>query len=156
MYCLNKDGNGACMTNSIDLICNSISLIQPDGSIQPFTGTVGGIDAASVAQLALHTSQIAQNTNSISSLVVSTNHTFASQRGLINANTASIAIINKATLGLSDVDNASDVNKPLSTATQTALNLKADATSLNKTGVGVANDDHASDLNKPISTATQH
>lgn len=32
----------------------------------------------------------------------------------------------KAEIGLSEVDNTSDLNKPVSTATQTALNLKAD------------------------------
>ena len=31
-------------------------------------------------------------------------------------------------VGLSNVDNISDINKPISTATQTALNLKSDAT----------------------------
>jgi hypothetical protein len=35
--------------------------------------------------------------------------------------------VTKAQVGLSDVDNTSDVNKPISTATQTALNLKYDA-----------------------------
>lgn len=35
------------------------------------------------------------------------------------------AAAQKVTLGLGDVDNTSDVNKPISTATQTALNLKA-------------------------------
>lgn len=34
----------------------------------------------------------------------------------------------KAQVGLSNVDNTSDANKPVSTATQTALNLKADKT----------------------------
>ena len=33
--------------------------------------------------------------------------------------------ITKANIGLSNVDNTSDVNKPISTATQNALNLKA-------------------------------
>jgi len=37
----------------------------------------------------------------------------------------------KAQIGLGNVDNTSDANKPISTATQTALNAKADTTSLN-------------------------
>jgi hypothetical protein len=37
--------------------------------------------------------------------------------------------LDKAAVGLSNVDNTSDVNKPISTATQTALNLKADLAS---------------------------
>jgi hypothetical protein len=32
--------------------------------------------------------------------------------------------LNKAAVGLSNVDNTSDLNKPISTATQTALNNK--------------------------------
>lgn len=38
--------------------------------------------------------------------------------------------LNKAAVGLGDVDNTSDANKPISTATQTALNAKADTSSL--------------------------
>ena len=41
-----------------------------------------------------------------------------------------IVIINKADVGLSNVDNTSDLNKPISTLTQTALNLKADKSGL--------------------------
>ena len=41
----------------------------------------------------------------------------------------------KADIGLSNVDNTSDANKPISTATQTALNLKANLASPGFTGV---------------------
>ena len=61
----------------------------------------------------------------------------------------------KADVGLSNVDNTSDVNKPISSATQTALNLKLDSASFTKSGIGLGNVDNTSDLNKPISTATQ-
>jgi hypothetical protein len=72
--------------------------------------------------------------------------------------------LNKAAVGLSNVDNTSDANKPVSTATQTALDLKADLASPTFTGtvsgitkamVGLGNVDNTSDANKPISTATQ-
>lgn len=79
--------------------------------------------------------------------------------------------LTKSDVGLSNVDNTSDLNKPISTATQTALNAKentitAGTTSqyfrgdktfqtLNKTAVDLGNVDNTSDLNKPISTATQ-
>lgn len=69
---------------------------------------------------------------------------------------------------INNVDNTSDANKPVSTATQTALNLKSDSSTVNthirnvsnphsvtKTQVGLGNADNTSDLNKPISTATQ-
>jgi hypothetical protein len=67
-------------------------------------------------------------------------------------------------VGLGNVDNTSDLNKPVSTATQTALNLKADLASPTFTGtvsgitksmVGLGNVDNTSDLNKPLSTAVQ-
>lgn len=79
--------------------------------------------------------------------------------------------LDKTFVGLSNVDNTSDLNKPISTATQTALNAKensitAGTTSqyyrgdktfqnLDKTAVGLGNVDNTSDANKPISTATQ-
>ena len=44
----------------------------------------------------------------------------------------------KADVGLANVDNTSDVNKPISTATQTALNLKANAANAVLTGVPTA------------------
>lgn len=75
----------------------------------------------------------------------------------------------KAHVGLGNVDNTADVNKPVSTATQTALDLKVNKTDtyvktvntqsgdvvLTKSSVGLANVDNTTDLNKPISTATQ-
>ncbi len=54
----------------------------------------------------------------------------------------------KGDVGLGNVDNVADANKPISIATQTALNLKADQTS-------ISNINNTSDANKPISTATQ-
>ena len=83
----------------------------------------------------------------------------------------SFQTLDKTAVGLGNVDNTSDANKPISTATQTALNSKeatvtAGTTSqyyrgdksfqtLDKTAVGLANVDNTSDANKPISTATQ-
>ena len=77
----------------------------------------------------------------------------------------------KAEVGLGNVDNTSDLNKPISTATQTALNgkentitpgttsqyFRGDKTfqTLDKSAVGLSNVDNTSDANKPVSTATQ-
>ena len=48
----------------------------------------------------------------------------------------------KADVGLSDVDNTSDANKPVSAATQTALNLKANvSTTVEKTDIGTGPDE---------------
>jgi hypothetical protein len=72
----------------------------------------------------------------------------------------------KADLGLSNADNTSDVNKPVSIAAQTALDLKADKIitvngqplsaniTLAKADVGLSNADNTSDANKPVSIAT--
>ena len=72
--------------------------------------------------------------------------------------------ISPSKVGLGNVDNTSDVNKPISTATQSALDLKANLASptftgtvsgIDKTMVGLENVDNISDAAKPISTATQ-
>tara|TARA_R110000868_G_scaffold410166_1_gene697404 strand:- start:531 stop:2465 length:1935 start_codon:yes stop_codon:yes gene_type:complete len=53
--------------------------------------------------------------------------TFAAQGNVqsVNAKTG-VVVINKTDVGLSAVDNTSDINKPISSATQTALNAKQD------------------------------
>lgn len=68
----------------------------------------------------------------------------------------------KDDVGLSSVDNTSDAAKPVSTAQQTALNLKANLASPTFTGtvegvtkamVGLSSVDDTADVNKPVSTA---
>ena len=79
--------------------------------------------------------------------------------------------LNKTAVGLTNVDNTTDLNKPISTATQTALNGKENVVTagttaqyyrgdktfqtLNKAAVGLSNVDNTSDTSKPVSTATQ-
>ncbi len=72
--------------------------------------------------------------------------------------------INPAKVGLNLVDNTSDLNKPISTATQTELDLKAPIDSPTFTGtisgisassVGLSNVDNTADSLKPISAKTQ-
>lgn len=67
-------------------------------------------------------------------------------------------------IGLGNVTNTSDANKPVSIAQQTALDLKANAanpaftgtaTGLTKSMVGLGNADNTSDVDKPVSTAQQ-
>ena len=73
--------------------------------------------------------------------------------------------VTKVQVGLGSVDNTSDVNKPVSTANQTALNLKATSASLSahtadganphvvtKAQVGLGNADNTADSAKPVST----
>ena len=74
---------GSCnMTNAVDIVANSISLIQPDGTLQSLTGGGG--------------------------------------------TTAPVQGVSAASIGLDQVNNTSDINKPISTATQNEINtLKA-------------------------------
>jgi hypothetical protein len=97
--------------------------------------------------------------------------------------TGTVAGITKSMVGLSNVDNTSDVNKPISSATQTALDAKlASATASNtyetitnvalkapiadptftgtvagitKSMVGLGSVDNTADTSKPVSTAQQ-
>ena len=75
--------------------------------------------------------------------------------------------VTKTQVGLGNVDNTSDADKPVSTATQTALDGKVSKTTtvnghaldtditILKSDVGLGNVDNTSDLDKPVSTAQQ-
>ncbi len=111
----------------------------------------------------------------------------AAQRTSLGLGTAATAAstdfapstISKGDLGLGNVDNTSDANKPVSTATQTALDAKQDAstavtisgaqtltdktltspiinspTGIMKGDVGLGSVDNTADVDKPVSTAT--
>lgn len=69
-------------------------------------------------------------------------------RSLTIASGATVTGLTKTHVGLSNVDNTSDANKPVSTATQTALNAKLTATK----GAAVTNATVAADA---TSAATQ-
>lgn len=64
--------------------------------------------------------------------------------GVISVNARSGAVtLTKADVGLSNVDNTSDTNKPISTATQAALNAKADNSALTSGLANKANVTHS-------------
>lgn len=72
--------------------------------------------------------------------------------------------VTTSVLGLGNINNTSDANKPVSTAQQAALDLKANLASpiftgtvsgITKSMVGLGNVDNTSDASKPISTAEQ-
>lgn len=74
--------------------------------------------------------------------------------------------LTKSAVGLANVDNTSDTNKPVSTAQEIAISVVQDDIdahearvdnphSVTKSQVGLGNVDNTSDLGKPISTASQ-
>jgi DNA-binding protein YbaB len=78
--------------------------------------------------------------------------------------TGTVGGITASMVGLGNVTNTSDANKPVSTAQQSALDLKAPLASPTFTGtvggitasmVGLGNVANTSDANKPVSTAQQ-
>jgi len=78
--------------------------------------------------------------------------------------TGTVTGITKSMINLGNVDNTSDVNKPVSTAQQTALDLKAPinnpiftgtVTGITKSMINLGNVDNTSDINKPVSTDQQ-
>lgn len=81
------------------------------------------------------------------------------------ANRSNPHVVTKSQVGLGNADNTSDVNKPISSSTQNALNLKAPLASPTFTGtvsgitkamVGLGNVDNTSDANAPVSAAMQN
>ena len=78
--------------------------------------------------------------------------------------TGNVSGITKTMVGLGSVDNTADTAKPVSTAQQTALDLKANIASptftgnvsgITKTMVGLGSVDNTADTAKPVSTAQQ-
>lgn len=78
--------------------------------------------------------------------------------------TGTVSGITKAMVGLGSVDNTADTAKPVSTAQQTALNLKAPlaspaftgtVTGITATMVGLGSVNNTADTAKPVSTAQQ-
>ena len=98
----------------------------------------------------------------------------AAERAAIAANTSHTGntsnphSVTATQIGLGNVDNTADADKPISTATQTALDDKADDADLTShtsdtsnphsvtaTQIGLGSVDNTADADKPVSTATQ-
>lgn len=144
-----------------------LAVVNDSLYLVPATGNmikVGGVDQVTIADVIGLQTELNLKEN-----IIATGSTSQYFRGDKTWQT-----LNKSTIGLSNVDNTSDVNKPISTATSTALsgkqaNLVSGANiktveslsilgsgnlDITKTMVGLSNVDNTSDLNKPISTAT--
>lgn len=99
-----------------------------------------------------------------SALVDLTTEQTLTNKTLTSPTISSPSGLTKSDVGLSDVDNTSDLDKPVSTLAQAELDLKAPldnpaftgtVTGITAAMVGLENVDNSSDLSKPISTATQ-
>lgn len=109
-----------------DMLCNEIETtngVNAGGDI-----TVGGtVDGVDVSVLNSNVIALAESLDTLTTLVgTNTIHS-----GLHSGNPHSVTV---AELSLQNVDNTSDVDKPISIATQTALNLKAPLASPSFTG----------------------
>jgi hypothetical protein len=161
---LNKQDNLVSGVNIKTINGNSVlgsgNLTIGGGGSATWGGITGTLSSQTDLQSALDAKQ--------DDLVSGTNIKTLEGQSLLGAGNIDLT---KSDVGLSNVDNTSDLNKPISTATQTALNAKEDTITagttsqyyrgdktfqtLDKTAVGLGNVDNTSDLNKPISTLTQ-
>tara|TARA_R110000796_G_scaffold97429_2_gene204413 strand:+ start:3058 stop:6063 length:3006 start_codon:yes stop_codon:yes gene_type:complete len=132
-------------------------------------GIVGKVDV-NVKDVPLANKIVASDINELVS-VINLNDTATATALALKANLASPTFtgtvngVTKSMVGLPNVDNTSDVNKPVSTSTQTLLNQKINTTdvvdadfaintSAWKSVLQISNVNNTSDVNKPNSTAT--
>ena len=138
-----------------------------------FTGTVAGIDKTMVGLSNVdNTTDLLKPVSTATQTALDLKANSAATQSALDLKaplasptfTGTVAGIDKAMVGLGNVDNTTDLLKPISTATQTALDLKAPLANptftgtvngITKTMVGLNNVDNTSDAAKPISTATQ-
>jgi hypothetical protein len=161
----------AALANKADLVGGLI----PNAQLPPLAITTPFVVASQAAMLALNAQigDFAIRTDVNKAFVLSTNSPAVladwiemASSGSVTSVAGKVGVVSlvKADVGLANVDNTSDVNKPVSTATQAELNLKAPldspvftgtVTGIDKASVGLSNVDNTSDSSKPVSTAQQ-
>lgn len=147
-----------------------LALTKSDVGLSNVDNTADAAKPVSAAQqTALDGKQpIDSDLTAIAGLTPATNDTIQYKAGAwVNRTPAQLKTdlsLAKADVGLGSVDNTSDTAKPVSTAQQTALDLKAPLaspaftgtpTGLTKSHVGLGNVDNTADTAKPVSTAQQ-
>ena len=149
---------GTGITKTYDDAANTITVAVDTTAIQSRVANVSDTEIGYLDGVTSAIQTQLDNKSTASKTETLTNKTLTSP--VINTPTG----ITKSDVGLANVDNTTDANKPVSTATQTALDLKAPIASptftgtvsgVTKTHVGLGNVDNTSDANKPVSTATQ-
>lgn len=147
------NANGDLKSNvvgSAQLAANSVTTAALSADIQSKLNTV----AVGVADGTIGTAQLSDAAVTIAKLAASVQASITradSAVQTINSKTGQTITLAAADLGLGNVTNTSDANKPISTATQAALNLKATTANLS----AVATSGSYTDLaNKPIIPVT--
>jgi hypothetical protein len=159
-------------TITLDIDSTVATKTYADGAVSTHssdTTSVHGItDTAELATKAYTDSAVSTHTSDTTavhgitdtSLLVTTT---ASQTLTNKTITTPLGLV-KSDVGLGNVDNTADASKPVSTAQQTALDLKANlsgptftgtVSGITKSMVGLGNVDDTTDANKPVSTAQQ-
>ncbi len=124
---------------------------------------LGNCDNTSDANKPVSTAQAAADAVVQAYSIQRANHTGTQAVGTITGLAAVATSGAKADVGLGNVDNTADTAKPVSTAQQTALNLKANLASptfigtvggINSTMVGLGNVDNTSDATKNAAAVT--
>jgi hypothetical protein len=183
----NRLGSGANMTGSLDLVCNSISLIQPDGTLQALTlgGTIAPVNNPNLTGNVAVNNNVSvdaegdvfansfnarhdityNNTSSLTNTVAGINSSIATlstlKANLQNANmTGTFKInnnVNVDTNGNATVNSLTSVNdikynnNTSLMGTITAINSDIDTVT-----ASISNVNNTSDINKPISSACQN
>jgi predicted secreted acid phosphatase len=156
-------------TDNIDVFQFSGSGTYTAGNGLTLTGTeysiaTGAITSGMIADGAVVDADISASAAIAQSKVSGLTSDLAAKAPIANPTfTGTVAGITKSMVGLGNVDNTTDAGKPISTATQTALDLKAPLANPTFTGtvsgvtkahVGLGNVDNTADADKPVSSAT--
>jgi hypothetical protein len=130
---------------------NNHSTAAYNAKTQAETAQSGAVAARTAAETAKTSAQAAA-TQAVAASDGKADLTYVNAQLATKPNTGSLATVAtsglKADVGLSNVDNTTDANKPVSTAQAAAIALKANA-------AAVSNVTNTSDANKPVSTAQQ-
>jgi len=147
-----------------DFSGNDSLAIVDDSAIETKKTTITELDLRWASKI--HTHAISDVVNLSSSLSAKEPTITAGTTGQYYRGDKTFQTLDKNAVGLSNVDNTSDANKPVSSAQATAIGvvqsdinshelLTNNPHSVTKTQVGLSNVDNTSDANKPVSSATQ-